>query len=232
MEQDLFAPIKDYFEKQGYHGDGEVGGIDLYLQKDGISVAVELKINLDFKVIQQAALRQKIADTVFIAIYRPAGLYSRTFQNKIYLLKRLGIGLLVVGKRLQEVELITPPIVTELSSFQKRSHKKKEAIAGEFQKRKLKVNAGGVSKKKLITGYREDALMVLDALFLLGGTAKTSQIRKLSGIEKTQQILYNDYYDWFRGISRGIYEMTDTGRAAMLEFKDIIEQLRTIRNNQ
>ena len=60
MERDLFGPIKAYFEEQGYVCDGEVKDIDLFMQKDGHSVAVELKQKLDFRSIQQAALRQKI----------------------------------------------------------------------------------------------------------------------------------------------------------------------------
>ena len=58
MEKDLFEPIKEYFSALGYSCDGEVNDIDMYMQKDGESVAVELKQSIDFKAIRQAALRQ------------------------------------------------------------------------------------------------------------------------------------------------------------------------------
>ena len=59
MERDLFLPIKTYFENFGYVCDGEVKGIDLYMENGEKNVAVELKQTLDFKSVQQAALRQK-----------------------------------------------------------------------------------------------------------------------------------------------------------------------------
>ena len=65
MEKDLFLPIKTYFEQFGYICDGEVNDIDLYMEKEDESVAVELKQTLDFKALQQAALRQKITDIVY-----------------------------------------------------------------------------------------------------------------------------------------------------------------------
>ena len=194
MEKDLFQPIKSYFEQQGYTCDGEVNDIDLYLEKGEESVAVELKETLNFKVLQQAALRQKLTDYVYIGIFKPSDLYSRAFQDKIYLLKRLGIGLIVVSKRSGNMEIVSEPVVSELSSFQRRSKGKKDALAAEFKKRKVKKNTGGVHATRLITGYREEALLVLDALLELGGEASSKQIRELSSIKKTTSILYHNYY--------------------------------------
>ena len=37
MEKDLFNPIKGYFEKQGFVCDGEVEGIDLYMEKGDVA---------------------------------------------------------------------------------------------------------------------------------------------------------------------------------------------------
>ena len=99
MEKDLFLPIKAYFEAYGYTCDGEVQDIDLYMEKGDESVAVELKQELDFKAVQQAALRQKLTDTVYIGIFKPKDMGRRAFQDKLYLLKRLGIGLIVVSRR-------------------------------------------------------------------------------------------------------------------------------------
>ena len=87
MEKDLFEPIKEYFSLLGYSCDGEVNDIDLYMQKDDESVAVELKQSIDFKAIRQAALRQKIVDTVYIGTFMPKNLRSRENREKIYLSK-------------------------------------------------------------------------------------------------------------------------------------------------
>lgn len=226
MERDLFLPIKTYFENFGYVCDGEVKGIDLYMENGEKNVAVELKQTLDFKSVQQAALRQKITDIVYIGIFKPKDLYSSAFKDKLYLLKRLGIGLIVVTKRGQTVEIVSEPIVTELSSFQKRNVGKRKALSEEFHKRKTKNNIGGVNGTKLITGYREDALLVLDALIALAGEGSSRKVREVSGVANATRIMYQNYYGWFCNISTGYYKVTETGRNALEEFSGVIAALK------
>lgn len=137
-------------------------------------------------------MRQKITDFVYIGIFRPKDLRSSSFRDKLYLLKRLGIGLIVVSKRSKIVETVNAPEVSELSYYQRCNKGKKKALSAEFQKRKVRNNIGGVTGTKLVTGYREEALMVLEALMELGGEASTGDIRRLGGIEKTTTILYNN----------------------------------------
>lgn len=225
-EKDLFVPIKNYFELFGYICDGEVEDIDLYMEKGEECVAVELKQTLDFKAVQQAALRQKIVDHVFIGIFKPKDLNSGSFQDKIYLLKRLGIGLIVVSKRSKMVEVVSEPVVTELDVFKSRNKRYKRALSEEFQRRKTKSNTGGVTGTKLITSYREEALLVLDALLTLGGEASTKEIRALCQVPKTTQILYNNHYGWFKKKGKGIYEVTAVGIHAVEEFETTLRLLQ------
>lgn len=227
MEKDLFNPIKKYFENYGYICDGEVNDIDLYMEKDGESIAIELKQTLDFKSVQQAALRQKITDHVYIGIFKPKDLYRGSFQDKLYILKRLGIGLIVVSKRSKNIEIVSEPVVSELSVYQRSNKNKKKALSEEFQKRKSKNNIGGVHGTKLITSYREDALLVLDALLELGGKASSRDIHKLSGVEKSTSIMYNNHYGWFIRGEKGIYSVSDNGLDAVEEFEDTIRILKT-----
>ena len=225
MEKDLFGPIKEYFEEMGYVCDGEVGDIDLYMEKDDVSVAVELKVTLDFKAVQQAALRQKITDHVFIGIFKPKDMNSHSFKDKLYLLKRLGIGLLVVSKRSKTVELVNQPVICELDTFKAHNKKKKAAVSKEFNKRKSKENIGGVRGTKLITSYREEALIVLDALCSLGGEAAAKDVRELSKIERARIIMYDNHYGWFKNIKQGIYKITESGYDALEEYEDIMRKL-------
>ena len=227
MEKDLFLPIKAYFEAYGYTCDGEVQDIDLYMEKGDESVAVELKQELDFKAVQQAALRQKLTDTVYIGIFKPKDMGRRAFQDKLYLLKRLGIGLIVVSRRSKAMEIVSEPVVSELSVYQQHNKGKKKRLSTEFQKRKAKNNTGGVHATKLITSYREEALLVLDALMELGGEATTREIRALSGVAKSTQILYHNHYGWFSGVSTGRYRVEEPGYRALEEFEDTIRILKT-----
>ena len=226
MERDLFEPIKEYFEELGYTIDGEVGGIDMYMEKDDMTAAVELKKTLNFRVVQQAALRQKVCDAVFIGICCPKSMRSASFRDRLYLLKRLGIGLLVVSEKSGSVSLVSEPVVSELSAFQTRSSARREAIHKEFCTRKAKNNVGGVTRTKLITGYREDALLVLNALCELGGEALVSQIRTLSGVDKAASILRLNHYHWFaKGSKKGTYSLTEAAYDALEEFEDVLKKL-------
>ena len=235
MEKDLFLPIKEYFEAFGYVCDGEVEDIDMYMEKAPAeskadpnqteTLAVELKQTLDFRAVQQAALRQKIVDNVFIGIFRPKDINSRSFKDKEYLLKRLGIGLIVVSKRTKAVEVVIEPVVCELASFKSHNKRKKDTLSAEFQKRRVKSNTGGVRGVKLITGYREDALLVLDALCTLHGEGSTSQVREISGVPNAASILYNNFYGWFLKVGRGVYSISDTGYDALEEFENTLKAL-------
>lgn len=224
-ESELFEPVKAFFTDDGYSGDGEVGGIDIYLEKDGLSTAVELKKTLDFRSVQQAALDQKICDFVYIAIVKPKNLYSAAGKDKIYLLKRLGIGLLCVSPRTKTVEVVTDPVVSEISNFQKNHGSRTASIKAEFKKRKIRANTGGVNRTGLMTSYREDTLLVLLALDTLGGQARTKQIREMTNIPKSTKILYDNYYGWFENVSKGEYEITDAGRKALEQYADTVKKL-------
>ena len=151
---------------------------------------------------------QKVSDTVFIGIFRPKDLFSKSFQNKIYLLKRLGIGLIVVSKRTLDIEIVSEPIVSELSKYQVSNKDKRLNLSEEFQRRKIKNNVGGVHHTKLMTEYRENALMVLSALHKLGDVAKGSDVAKASGVSNATTILRANYYGWFVKVDKGIYSIS------------------------
>lgn len=227
MEKDLFQPIKDFFTKQGYTCDGEVGDIDLYMEREGETAAVELKVSLDFRAVQQAALRQKLVDSVYIGIPTPKDFNSRAFKDKLYLLKRLGIGLVTVSERSGYVSVANEAVVSELITFRRRNTAKSEALSKEFGKRRVKNNTGGVHCTKLMTGYRENALLVLDALCELGGEATAKDVRIRSGVDKAATILRANYYKWFaHDRARGTYRLVEAGYAAFEEFEDAMKVLK------
>lgn len=226
MERDLFEPIKTFFEEQGYVCDGEVNDIDIFMQKEDDSVAVELKQTLDFRAIQQAALRQKIVETVYIGTFMPKDRNSSPFRDKLYILKRLGIGLIAVSKRSRNVTVLSEPVVSELSVFQARNKGKKKALEKEFQRRRIKSNTGGVTGVKLLTRYREDALLVLNALFVLGGEAAPKDVKRLSFVDKASNILRDNHYGWFSRVRNGVYSITDSGYQALDEYEETINLLK------
>lgn len=224
-ESELFEPIRNYFTEQGYSGDGEVSGIDLYMEKDGLSTAVELKKTLDYRALQQAALDQRVCDFVYIGIFRPRDLHSRRVRDKLYLLKRLGIGLICVSPRTGRVELVNEPLVSELAHFQKAHRDRREAVKAEFQRRRIRDNTGGVNRTKLMTAYREEALLVLSCLGGLGGQGSCRQIREGTQLPNSTSILHDNHYGWFENVSRGVYRITEQGYGALSEYGGIIGKM-------
>ncbi len=227
-EKDLFSPVRLFFEAQGFVCDGEVQGIDLYMEKNGLTAAAELKLSLDFRAVQQAALRQKTVDAVFLGIPFPRDLRSRAFRDKLYLLKRLGIGLICVSVKTGKVEMLIPPAQAETEVFKQRNRQMQQRIREEFAARKLRCNPGGVNHEPLMTAYREKALTVLGALEKLGGEASTRDIRSVSRIENSTSILYNDHYSWFIRADRGRYRLSEAGKDACISYKREISLLLSL----
>ena len=225
MEKDLYDPIRSYFEQFGYVCDGEVEQIDLVMEKDGIYTAVELKQSLDFKAVQQAALRQKVADEVYIGIFTPKNMRSHSFNDKLYLLKRLGIGLLAVSRRTGIVNVVQEPVVSDLESFKQRNKNNRRKLKNEFSGRKLKNNTGGVHGTKLMTNYRENSLLVLHALSELGSTSDCRSVHKMCQVKNSTNIMYRNVYGWFEKQEKGIYAVSSAGKEALKEYSDVIELL-------
>ena len=224
-ESDLFAPIMNLFAADGYTGDGEVGRVDILFEKDGLTTAVELKKTLDFRSIQQAAIDQKSCDFVYIGIFTPKNMRSRSFNDRLYLLKRLGIGLICVSEKSGRAEIVSNPIVSELSGFKAHNRKKQASLKVELSQRRMKNNTGGVSKTPLMTAYKENALLILDCLRQMGGSGSCADIRKLSGLDNVTPVLYNNYYGWFCKVKKGVYSISESGRQALAEYADTIEKM-------
>ena len=85
-------PVKSLLESMGAVVKGEVGDIDIFgLMPDGRTVAVEMKLHLNLDVIIQAVLRQKVADSVYIAVPSPKKSMLRRWHNIGTVLRRLEI---------------------------------------------------------------------------------------------------------------------------------------------
>ena len=79
---------------------------------------------------------------------------------------------------------------------------------------------------KLLTRYREDALLVLNALFVLGGEAAPKDVKRLSLVDKAANILRDNHYGWFSRVRNGVYSITDSGYQAIDEYEETINLLK------
>lgn len=223
-EEELFEPIKQYFQEFGYVIDGEVGHLDVLCEKDGQFIAVELKNDLNFKVFLQAAKQQKLFEHVFIGCWTPKNCRSRVFLDKVYMIQRLGLGLILVSKRTKVVTVFCDPIQHPLESYLKRNKRKKEMLIREFSNRKTKSNSGGINKTKLVTAYKENSLLVLNYLNEFG-PSKASIIKKTIAVDNAYSILYQNHYNWFEKVDTGIYGMSVMGKEAFINEMKLIEEL-------
>jgi hypothetical protein len=213
-EEDLYKPISEYLTNLGYTVKGEVKHCDIVAVKDEELLVVEMKKSLNLDLILQAALRQKLADVVYIAVPKPGrALFSKRWQDLYYLLKRLQFGLIFVSFKegLSLVEVVFDPVPFDMSNTKKKNNKKKQELLKEFEARHGDFNTGGSTRKKLVTAYREQAIHIACCLMKYGPMSPKA-LRELGTDEKkTQIILKNNHYKWFEHIDDKLYGMSEKG---------------------
>jgi len=214
-ETDLYPILKTYFEKQGFTVQAEVNNIDIVAKKDDLLIIVEMKTQLNLKLIYQGCRRQSINDNVYLAI--PKMNNKKTLKERIHILRRLNLGLLVVDLVNESVEAIIDP----KDFVFRRSKKKKQRLLKELNKRVTNVNIGGTSKTKLVTSYRENVIKI--AYYLIEGEKSTKQLREDTGIKNTATYLQKNYYNWFYRVSRGVYALTEQGEKEIQGYSELFE---------
>ena len=211
----MYLPVKELLEKSGFKVKGEIGEIDIFAMRSEFSVAVELKTKISLKLLYQAVERQKIADSVYVAIPAEAKKsHLDSYRHFIHLLRRLEIGLIIVNKDKAFIELESIPFDRKRSVS--RNHLKKDRIILEFTSRNNSLNIGG-SKGKKITHYRELSLQI--GLFLKEYVISSpKKIKEATKIENTASILQKNYYGWFSRLSRGTYGLSLVGEKEVQEY--------------
>jgi hypothetical protein len=212
-EADLYEPIHNYLEAQGYAVQAEVEGCDIAARKGDDLIVVELKRHFSTRLLIQATDRQKITDSVYVALPGPYSLARGSrWRGICRLLRRLELGLIVVTftQETPWVQVIFHPL-----PYQPRKRKsRKRAVIREIAARTGNYNVGGSARRKVVTAYREKVIHIACCLEKLGPLAPR-QLRALGTGPKTSSILASNFYGWFRRVDRGIYEITPLGRAEL-----------------
>lgn len=217
LETDLYEPVHRFLTKEGYTVQAEVKGCDIAAKKDDRLIVVELKKRFNLKLVYQAMERQTITEYVFVAIPRPLrGQREKSWKDMLRLLKRLEIGLLTVAldSPLQSVDVILEP--SDSMIWKKR--KKQEGLLLELDGRKVSVNTGGMTRKKIMTAYREKSLE-LCCILEKQKEMSCKVLREIGLEEKYITILQRNVYGWFMRCGKGVYGLSESGKSA-LEEKD------------
>jgi hypothetical protein len=207
-ETDLYAPIKRFLEHQGYVVKAELRRCDVVgVRGDEPPVIVELKTALNLQLFYQAIDRLTMTESVYIAIAQPK---RKVPSEAVRLCRRIGIGLIVVAHS-GSVEVMADP-----APYVPRANAKARGLLlREFMQRKGDPNRGGSGGLKLVTAYRQDALRCVGHLHA-SGPARLRDLRTASGVERAAAILRDNVYGWFVRTARGVYDLSEQGRAAII----------------
>lgn len=218
-ESDLSLPVTNYLEQNGYKVQCEVLSTDIVAVKEEEIIAIELKKSFNATLLIQAVERQKFADSVYLAIPKPRNLRKmKNHKGMCYLLKRLGLGLIFVTflKTKTRIDVIIHPADYE----PRKSPYKKKAIIREISERSGNYNKGGITRKKVMTAYKEKVLQIACYLYK-NGPMKPKELKALGTDAKTYSMLYKDYYGWFEKESKGIYKLHPNGEKALNDYKEV-----------
>lgn len=229
-ETDLYKPVKKLLEDMGYGIKSEVGDVDIAALKGESLLIVELKTSINLKLVIQAAKRQRMTDKVYVAVPRPVfkKRFNRNFNDKKYLLRRLGIGLILVALDAEDpyAAVAFEPGGFDTGKSRRSSSRKRKSLVKEMESRDGDWNVGGSNRTKLVTAYREKALKI--ACRMSGGEcAKTRDLKKEGCPPETTRILYDNHYGWFERTGRGEYRLTREGEQALAKYKNVLGHITT-----
>jgi hypothetical protein len=189
---------------------GEIGHCDLVAlsaDEPPIVVVGELKLTFNLELVLQGVQRAAACDEVWLAArlsVRGKGREADArFRN---LCRRLGFGLLGVSDD-GEVHLLLSPVAPS----PRRDPRRRSRLVEEHRRRRGDPVAGGGSRAPVMTAYRQQALAC--ALAMIEGPRRRRDLK--STIPDAAKILQGNVYGWFARAERGLYGLTDAGRAAL-----------------
>ncbi len=223
-ETDLYGPVHDWLAARGYAVRGEVKDCDIVATRGDELVVVELKRGFSVDLLLQATQRQRVADSVYVALPKPDPWpRGARWRHIEHLLRRLELGLILVS-------FATPvPLVDVVFHPQpcqrRRSTGKRRAILQEVAGRSGDRNQGGSSRRGIVTAYREQAVFIACCLDK-HGPLSPEQLRELGAGPKTPSILRRNVYGWFERVRVGEYALREEGREALAAYVDLVAQFR------
>jgi hypothetical protein len=94
--------------------------------------------------------------------------------------------------------------------------KRRSRILEEHRRRKGDPAIGGGARKPIMTAYRQQALECAAAL--LRAPARPRDLK--DAIPDAPKILLRDVYGWFVRVERGVYSLSEAGKAAIIFWKE------------
>ena len=205
-ETQLAGPLYRYLGEAGYTVRSEVKDCDIAAVKGDDLLIIELKKSLNLALVVQGVRRQRLTDSVYLAVPRPSNKWKwwKESRGVQHLLRRLELGLILVSleKGKPPVEVVFHP----LPFARRRRADGRRAVLQEIASRTADYNRAGSHRTKLATAYRENALHVACCLLLTGPTSPAA-LRALGTGPRTLDILRLNAYGWFERVGTGLYRL-------------------------
>jgi hypothetical protein len=211
LETALYLPVKRFLEGLGFSVKGEIGSCDLVGlsgSEPPVVVICELKVTFNLELVLQAVDRAPASDEVWLAArIATRGKKGRESDARYRnLCRRLGFGMLGVTEKDEVRVLVKPP-----TEAPRRNPRKRSKLVREHQRRQGDPTLGGSTRTPIMTAYRQQALACAAAL--CDGPMRPRDLKLL--VPDAPKILRGNFYGWFVNVERGIYTLTDAGRAAL-----------------
>jgi hypothetical protein len=236
METSLYLPVKRFLEARGFAVKGEICGCDLVAvpaagangagddaagSHEGdppLVVIGELKQSFTLELLLQGVDRMAAGDEIWLAV-RASAKRGRERDPRVRKCCRLlGFGLLGVSAK-GLVEVIVEPQPWRPRKVARRRRR----LVDEHRRRQGDPAAGGSTRQPIMTAYRQQALAVASAL--AAGAANGAGVprpRDLKAVAPdAPKILLHNVYGWFTRVERGVYALTEAGRAALVRWEGV-----------
>jgi hypothetical protein len=206
-ESDLFKPVANLLRSQGFVVQGEIKNLDVFAVKNNLTIAIELKLAINLKLIYQVVDRLKLVDLVYLAVpQRSIKSLKKQYKLLLGLLRKLEVGLITIQDERALVVLEAKPF-DAVKSHQKNK-RKQEGLMKEFLQRVDHPQIGGVKGPRL-TAYRLRVLKIKEAM-MNGETFTIKELKALTNVSDVASILRHNYYGWFTHPARGLYSLSKT----------------------
>lgn len=205
-EVDLSESVVKHFESLGYTVNCEVKGCDIVARKEDYLIAVEIKRGFNAKLLFQVMDRQNFADEVYIAIPKPKQLRKDAAKiRKLAQILNFGLIYVTLGE-LSYVDIMHIPTSKDIP----RKNIRKSKVTKEAEKRSIELNAGGSTRKKIATAYREKCIAIAAAMYIEGNLTPKELKDKYIGSAGIGNALARNYYGWFDKGDDGRYVLKDS----------------------
>jgi hypothetical protein len=222
-ETDLARPLYEYLGSQGYTVRSEVKDCDIAAVRGDELLVIEIKKTLNLALLAQAAKRQRITESVYMAVPRPPSTWKWHTENRWvkHVIRRLELGLIFVSldPAKPAVDVVFHP-----GSFTRRKRAvHRRVLLEEMKNRTGDFNTAGSTGKKLVTAYRENAIFIACCL-KEKGTLSPKALREMGTGQKTLGVLYQNVYGWFERRGTGKYGLSVHGEKDLAAYPKLAKK--------